>query len=72
MQKVCSCGTKTSIDLSYPTLDCSNTFKHFKHIMLAQSTFFPQSNPQPHYTLKSTRLRTPTTLGFVFLCFDVH
>ena len=33
MQKVCSCGTKTSIDLSYPTLDCSNMFKHFKHII---------------------------------------
>ena len=35
--------------------------------MLMRPTLFPQSNPRPHYTLKSTRVRTPTTLALCCL-----
>lgn len=39
---------------------------HSKHVLRSDhvaNTLFPWWNPQPHYNLKSTRLRTPITLG---------
>ena len=62
---------KILIDLSCPTWDHIYTPKYctpnMSLVMLMWPTLLPQSNPQRHYTLKFTRLRTPSILGLCCL-----
>jgi hypothetical protein len=46
---------------------CTILFDKERCITHAANTLFPRSNAQPHYTLKPTRLHTPTTLGLCCL-----
>ena len=41
---------------------------------LTYPTLFPQSNPQPHYTLKSTKIMHSNYIGFVLIAsmYDIR